>query len=84
MAGGAHRGVSVKGVKMVSGNEIERVASNLEDRARDEDDLSAAKWLRELHHIMDAARDVVIANSYEQSKAAYEELYHIFRGKKED
>jgi len=74
----------VKGVKMVSGNEIERVASNLEDRARDDDDLLAAKWLRELHHIMDAARDVVIANSYEQSKAAYAELYHIFRGKKED
>ena len=74
----------MKGVKMVSGNEIERVASNLEDRARDEDDLLAAKWLRELHHIMDAARDVVMATSYEQSKAAYGELYHIFRGKKED
>jgi hypothetical protein len=70
------------GRKMVSGSEIERVASNLEDRARDEDDLFAAKWLRELHHIMDAARDVVMANSYQQSKAAYDELRDIFRGKK--
>lgn len=66
---------------MINGNEIERVASNLEDRARDEDDLKAAKWLRELHHIADAARDVVMANTYQASKAAYDELRDIFRGK---
>ena len=28
-------------VKLINGNEIERLASNLEDRARDEDDLIA-------------------------------------------
>ena len=66
---------------MINGNEIERVASNLEDRARDEDDLHAAKWLRELHHIADAARDVVMAGTYQASKAAYDELRDIFRGK---
>lgn len=68
-------------VKLINGNEIERLASNLEDRARDEDDLIAAKWLRSLYVVSDAARDVVMANTYQGSKAAYDELRDIFRGK---
>ena len=68
-------------VKLINGNEIERLASNLEDRARDEDDLIAAKWLRSLYTVSDAARDVVMANSHQASKAAYDELRDIFRGK---
>lgn len=67
---------------MVSGNEAERLASNLEDRARDEDDLLAAKYIRELYNVFDAARDVVLARTHQQSKAAYDELCDIFRGKK--
>jgi hypothetical protein len=67
---------------MVSGNEIERLASNLEDRARDADDLYAAKCLRELYGVFDAARDVVLARTHEQSKAAYSELCDMFHGKK--
>lgn len=68
-------------VKLINGNEIERLASNLEDRARDEDDLIAAKWLRSLYVVSDAARDVVMAGTYQASKAAYDELRDIFRGK---
>ena len=67
-------------VKLINGNEIERLASNLEDRARDEDDLIAAKWLRSLYVVSDAARDVVMAGTYQASKAAYDELRDIFRG----
>lgn len=68
--------------KMISGNEAERLASNLEDRARDEDDLLSAKYIRELYRVFDAARDVVLANTHQASKAAYAELCDIFRGKK--
>ena len=68
-------------VKLINGNEIERLASNLEDRARDEDDLIAAKWLRSLYVVSDAARDVVMASTHQASKAAYDELRDIFRGK---
>lgn len=67
---------------MVSGNEAERLASNLEDRARDEDDLLSAKYIRELYRVFDAARDVVLANTHQASKAAYAELCDMFRGKK--
>jgi hypothetical protein len=69
-------------VKLINGNEIDRLASNLEDRARDEDDLMAAKWLRSLYVVSDAARDVVMANTHQGSKAAYDQLWDIFRGKK--
>lgn len=68
-------------VKLINGNEVERLASNLEDRARDEDDLIAAKWLRSMYVISDAARDVVMSNTYQGSKAAYDQLRDIFRGK---
>lgn len=68
-------------VKLINGNEVERLASNLEDRARDEDDLIAAKWLRGMYVISDAARDVVMSNTYQGSKAAYDQLRDIFRGK---
>lgn len=67
--------------KLINGNEIDRLASNLEDRARDEDDLIAAKWLRSLYVVSDAARDVVMSNTYQGSKAAYDQLRDIFRGK---
>lgn len=67
--------------KLINGNEIDRLASNLEDRARDEDDLIAAKWLRSLYMVSDVARDVVMANTYQGSKAAYDQLRDIFRGK---
>jgi hypothetical protein len=69
---------------MVNSYEIDRLASNLEDRARDEDDLKSAKMLRELYRVFDAARDVVLARNHQQSMAAYAELRDMFQGKKGD
>jgi hypothetical protein len=54
-------------VKLINGSEIDRLASNLEDRA---------------YVVSDAARDVVMANTHQGSKAAYDQLWDIFRGKK--
>ena len=48
---------------------------------RGPEDLEAAKLLEQLAHIGDAARDVVLAGTHEQSKAAYAELVDIFKGK---
>lgn len=60
---------------------IERCANYLEDNARSEMDNEAAKLLRDLYRVYDAARDVVMAKTHAGSKAAYSELVDIFRGK---
>jgi hypothetical protein len=51
---------------------------------RNEDDIEAAKLLRQMAEVYEAARDVVLAKTHEQSKAAYAELIDIFKGKKND
>jgi len=51
---------------------------------RGPEDLEVAKMLEQMGVIYDAARDVVLANTHEQSKAAYSELVDIFKGKKHD
>lgn len=64
--------------------EIERLALRLEDRARDEDDLEAAKKLRELLAVYEVAREMVLARTHEHSRAAYSEMIDMIKGKKVD
>ena len=52
------------------------------EHARSEMDIDAAKLLRKLGEIHDAAREVVLARTHDHSKAAYAELVDIFKGKK--
>lgn len=54
----------------------------LMEHARSEMDIDAAKLLRKLGEIHDAAREVVLARTHDHSKAAYAELVDIFKGKK--
>jgi hypothetical protein len=62
--------------------EIERLASRLEERPRDEDDLLAAKRLRELIAVYEVAREMVLARTHEHSKAAYCEMIDLIKGKR--
>lgn len=61
---------------------IERLANALEEMPRRELELEAAKTLRELGKVFEAARDMVMANTHEQSKAAYAEMVDLIKGKK--
>jgi hypothetical protein len=47
---------------------------------RTEIDLEAARTLRELGKIFEAARDMVMAKTHEQSKAAYIEMIDLIKG----
>lgn len=49
---------------------------------RGPEDLEVAKMLEHLSIIGDAARDVVLANTHQGSKAAYDELVDLFKGKR--
>ena len=60
---------------------VERYADYLDDHARSEIDNEAAKMLRDLYRVYDAAREVVMAKSHDHKNAAYAELVDIFRGK---
>jgi len=57
------------------------LADRLLERARDEDDVEAARLLRELAHVRHVAWEVVRARTHEQSKAAYAELVDLFKGR---
>lgn len=63
---------------------VEKCAEYLNDNARSEMDNEAAKLLRELHRVYEAAREVVMAKTHEHSKAAYAELIDIFKGKRHE
>lgn len=63
---------------------IERLANALEEMPRSEIDLEAAKTLRQLGRVFEAARDMVMANTHEQSKAAYAEMIDLIKGKPKD
>jgi hypothetical protein len=66
----------------MSSRNIERLANALEEMPRREIELEAAKTLRELGKVFEAARDMVMANTHEQSKAAYAEMVDLIKGKK--
>lgn len=62
---------------------IERLANALEEMPRTEIDLEAAKTLRELGRVFEVAREMVMAKTHEQSKAAYAEMIDLIKGKKD-
>jgi hypothetical protein len=61
---------------------IERLANALEEMPRSELDLEAAKTLRELGKVFEAARDMVMANTHQQSKEAYIKMIDLIKGKR--
>lgn len=63
---------------------IERLANALEEMPRTELDLEAAKTLRELGRVFEVAREMVMAKTHEQSKAAYAEMIDLIKGKRGD
>jgi hypothetical protein len=63
---------------------IERLANALEEMPRTEIDLEAAKTLRELGRVFEVAREMVMARTHEQSKAAYAEMIDLIKGKRGD
>ena len=60
-----------------------RLADQLMHMPRSEDDIEAAKLLRQLSDVYEVAREVVYAKTHEHSKAAYAELVDIFKGKRD-
>lgn len=68
----------------MSSRNIERLANALEEMPRTEIDLEAAKTLRELGRVFEVAREMVMARTHEQSKAAYAEMIDLIKGKKEN
>lgn len=61
---------------------IERLANALEEMPRTEIDLEAARTLRELGRVFEVAREMVMASTHEQSRAAYAEMIDLIKGKK--
>jgi len=61
---------------------VERLANALEEMPRSEIDLEAAKTLRILGRVFEVAREMVMANTHEQSKAAYAEMVDLIKGKR--
>lgn len=60
------------------------LADWLESHPRDRLDLDAADLIRKLERVYAAAYDMVYARTDVASKAAYAELVHIIKGKKDD
>jgi hypothetical protein len=67
---------------VISKKEVERIAVLLEETARHDDDLAAAKTLRELLNAYEVAKEIVLAKTYEHSRDAYAELVTMVKGKK--
>ena len=59
---------------------IERLANALEEMPRTEADLEAAKTLRELCRVLEAAQNMVMAKTHEQSRDAYVEMIDLIKG----
>lgn len=59
---------------------VERLANALEEMPRTETDLEVAKTLRELGKVLEAARNMVMASTHEQSKQAYVEMIDLIKG----
>jgi hypothetical protein len=60
------------------------LANALEEMPRSEIELEAAKTLRQLGKVFEVARDMVMANTHEQSKVAYAEMIDLIKGKPKD
>ncbi len=60
---------------------VEKLCEHLETLPRGPEDLEAARLLRDLVRVYEAAREVVMAKTHEHSKAAYGELVDIFKAK---
>lgn len=59
----------------------ERVANHLQEMPRSEEDLEAAKLLKQLSRVYEVAYEMVYAKTHEQSKAAYVEMIDLIKGK---
>lgn len=64
--------------------EAARLANNLRELPRTENDLEAAAVLDELAKVYEAAFDMVYANTHEQSKHAYVKMINLIKGTKYD
>jgi hypothetical protein len=62
---------------------VDELSDLLLERARDEHDIEAARLLRKFKRSHDVAREVVMANTHQGSKAAYAELVDLMKGKAE-
>lgn len=62
---------------------VEKLCEHLETLPRGDEDLEAARMLRDLAQVYEVAREVVMAKTHDHSKAAYAELVDIFRGKRD-
>ena len=63
---------------------VEKLCDHLETLPRGPEDLEAARLLRDLARVYEAAKEVVLAKTHEHSKAAYSELVDIFKGKRHE
>ena len=68
---------------MQVGKDVERIAQYLEDNARSPDDNQAAAYLRRLMRVYSAAYEMMHAKTHEHSRAAYDEMRDLMRGKTE-
>lgn len=62
----------------------ERLANALQEMPRSENDLEAARMLRQLARVYEVAHEMVYAKTHEQSKAAYCEMIDLIKGKPND
>ena len=60
-----------------------RLVDHLLHNPRNDDDVQAAKMLRDLVVVYELAREMVYAKTNEHSKACYVELIDFFKGKKD-
>lgn len=63
---------------------VEKLCEHLETLPRGPEDLEAARVLRDLARVYEAAREVVMAKSHDHKNAAYSELVDIFKGKRHE
>lgn len=63
---------------------LQMMADRLREHPRGEEDLDTAATIEKLATVYFAARDVVMARTHEQSKAAYIELIDLIKGKAVD
>lgn len=61
-----------------------RLADSLLHMPRGEDDVEAAKLLRDLTIVYELARELVYAKTQQHSQACYAELVDLFKGKKDN
>lgn len=73
-----------KGDKKQMVSVAQDLADWLESHPRDQLDLDAANMIRKLERVYAAAFDMAHARTDVASRAAYAEMMHLIKGKKED